>query len=118
MIKPISFGYKSVLKTQYLNGNMPEVKKGFYGGILTPDNVTLEHVLPHSKGGKTTLSNLALSVNENNWKRGNKPLIQFFSQEAFDEYIEQFRLIHLANFDGESYIKALTKTINRILKRK
>lgn len=117
MIQPISFGYKSVLKTQYLKGNMPEVKKGFYGGILKPENVTLEHVLPHSKGGKTTLSNLALAVDENNWKRGNKPLIQFFSQDAFDEYIEQFRLICLPDFDGKKYIEALTKTIDRILKR-
>lgn len=96
---------------------MPEVKKGFYGGILTPENVTLEHLRPRSKHGATTLSNLVLAVDKNNWKRGSKPLIQFFSQEAFDEYIEQFRLVCLPDFDGKKYIEALTKTIDRILNK-
>lgn len=51
-ITPISFTYKSPLKTEWLKGNMPSVTHGIYGGILTKDNITLEHIKPHSKGGK------------------------------------------------------------------
>ena len=39
---------------------------------LTPKNITIEHVLPISKGGKTTLSNIALATYSNNIKRGSK----------------------------------------------
>ena len=35
-IDTIPFKYKSILKTEWLKGNMPTVKKGIYGGILTP----------------------------------------------------------------------------------
>ena len=115
-LTPIPFTYKSVLKTEWLKGNMPEVTKGLYGGILTKDNITLEHIKPHSKGGKTTLKNLALAVNVNNFKRGSKPINQFLTKEMFEQYIEQFKGILLPNFNGNEYVNSLSKTMERILK--
>jgi len=112
----ISFGYKSILKTEWLKGNMPFVKFGIYGGELTKNNVTLEHILPHSKGGKTELPNLALAVNMNNWERSNKPFKEYFDPEVINEYLEQFKEIDLPNFNGLKYIDGVTKIIKRILR--
>lgn len=112
----ITFGYKHFLKTYWLQGKLPTVKYGFYGGELTKDTVTLEHILPHSKGGKTILNNLALSKNTNNWARSNKPLVQFFDIEIFKKYCEQFKGVKLPCFNGDDYIKQITKTVERQIK--
>lgn len=113
---PLTFGYKSILKTHWLNGKMPTVTHGIYGSELTKDNVTLEHLKPHSKGGKTELKNLALSKNANNWSRSNKPIGEFLTKEAFEQYCEQFKGIKLPFFNGDDYIKQITKTITKLLK--
>ena len=86
----VSFGYSHKLKTLYKKGLLPTVKKGFYGGILSKDIVTLEHLLPHSQRGATTLSNLVLATVENNFKRSNSPLAQFYNPKAAEEYFQQF----------------------------
>ena len=86
-IKPIAFQYKSTLKTEWLKVNMPSVTKGLYGGTLTKKNVTLEHLVPHSQGGRTTIKNLALAVDKNNFKRGAQPIENFLTKEMLDKYI-------------------------------
>lgn len=108
-------GYKSILKQEWLKGNMPEVKKGIYGGILTRDTISLEHVKPVSKGGKTDIFNLALADKQLNTLRGNKPLKFFLDKDKFVEYLEQFEKINLPNFSGKQYIKGLIKTIIQVL---
>lgn len=116
-IKPITFGYKSILKTYWLEGRMPSVTHDFYGNELTKDTVTLEHIQPHSKGGLTKLSNLALSKNTSNFKRSNKPLTSVFNKEAFEQYCEQFKNIKLPGFDGNIYINSITRTVNNLLRQ-
>lgn len=113
---PISFKYKSVLKSEWLKGNMPTVKYGIYGGELTSKNITLEHLQPKSLKGKTELANLALAVDVNNWQRGSKPLKDMFSKDNFIQYTEQFKDINLPEFNGLKYIESITKTIERLLK--
>jgi hypothetical protein len=112
----ISFGYKSVLKTEWLKGHMPSVKRGIYGGKLTKKNVTLEHIIPHSKGGKTEISNLALAVDVNNFHRSNRPFKDYFDPIAFKEYIKQFEKVNLPNFNGHDYINKITRVIKRVLR--
>ena len=65
-----TFGYSHPLKTLYRQGKLP-VRYGFYGDKLTQKNVSLEHLKPHSKGGKTELSNLVLASKQKNQARGN-----------------------------------------------
>lgn len=115
-LSTINFGYKSVLKSEWLKGNMPSVKYGIYGGKLTPDNITLEHIVPHSQGGKTNLANLALSVGKNNWSRGSKPFKKYFNPEIFERYLKQFEDVKLFDFDGKKYIELITKTVKRVTK--
>ena len=116
MIKPINFGYKNVLKTEWLNGNLPTVKKGFYGDTLTKTNVTLEHLKPHSKGGKTELPNLVLASKRQNMKRSNEPLRKFFNPDTCKEYLAQFVDVKTPLFDGNKYIKMITKRLKGLLK--
>lgn len=94
---------------------MPTVTKGLYGGTLTKKNVTLEHLVPHSQGGKTTIKNLALAVDKNNFKRGAQPLENFLTKEMLEQYLEQFKDIKLPEFDGNRYIKQIHKLLEGIL---
>ena len=112
---PIVFGYKSVLKTEWLKGNLPSVKKGIYGGILTPETVSLEHINCRCYKGKTELSNLALATKRLNELRGNKPLRFFLEGDKFIEYIKQFEGVSLPNFNGREYVQNLIKTIISVL---
>ena len=96
-VSGVSFGrrYSSILKTEYLRGNLsPQVSKGLYGGKLTPTTVSLEHILPKSGTringkfvkGHTNLSNLALATRRNNSIRGNKPLKDFLTRRSSPEW--------------------------------
>lgn len=110
-IPPIVFGYHSTLKTQWIKGNLPTVKYGIYGGELTKKTISLEHIKPLSKGGKTKLYNLALATKENNNLRANYPLKNYLDSDKFIRYIEQFKDIDLPALNGKEYIKNLIKTI-------
>ena len=125
-VSGVSFGrrYSSILKTEYLRGNLP-VSKGLYGGKLTPTTVSLEHILPKSGTringkfvkGHTNLSNLALATRRNNSIRGNKPLKDFLTRQQADEYLSQFKGVKTPNgFNGDKYIEKVSKTIDRLLK--
>lgn len=112
----ISFdGYRSTLKTYFKQGKFPSVKYGFYGDKLTTDNVSLEHLLPHSKGGKTELDNLVLASKNNNSSRGNKDIKDFIDPKNFKRYVEQFIGVKYKDFDGNKYILGILKTINELL---
>ena len=110
----VSFGYSSVIKTLWLKGELPTVKKGIYGADLTKKNVSLEHLKAHSKGGTTTLDNLALADKTLNNQRGNKPLKDFLTFEQALSYYEQFKGIKNKHFDGDKYIKEGLETIRKL----
>ena len=111
----VAFGYSSPLKTLYLKGDLP-LKYGFYGDRLNKANVSLEHLLPKSKGGKTDLSNLVLASKRNNQLRGNQPISGYLNLEALQVYLDQFKTINTKGFDGNSYIKGILKTLTNLLR--
>lgn len=111
---PISFGYNSPLKTLYKKGKMPSVIYGFYGDKLNSKNVTLEHLKPHSKGGKSCLSNFVLASKRNNNNRGNEDIRKFALKENIVTYLSQFIDIKLPNFDGNKYIQSILKTLKNL----
>ena len=84
-----TFQYNSPLKTLWRKGELP-VRYGFYGDRLTQKNVSLEHLKPHSKGGKTELSNLVLEKKKKNMARGNVDIRNFANKEAIAEHIGEF----------------------------
>lgn len=111
----ISFGsYQSPLKTLFKKGKFPSVKKGIYGDALTPENASLEHLKPKSKGGINHLKNYALASTDSNSKRGNKPLEEFLTGEMLDEYLEQFNFKIPGKFDGYEYQDMIRRTCSEL----
>jgi 5-methylcytosine-specific restriction endonuclease McrA len=108
-------GYKSQLKTLWKRGKLKTVTRGLYGDILTKDNLSLEHLKPHSKGGRTALSNLALASKDKNNFRNSKPLKDFLTSEMVENYLKQFKDIHARGFSGNKYIEMLRKTFKELL---
>ena len=116
-IHAVSFGsYNSILKKAWKQGKLPTVTKGIYGNILTPDNLSLEHIIPHSLGGATRLNNLMLAEKTANAKRGIKPLMEVISYEQLMDYLKQFIGIKIKRFNGDEYIREILKTIERTTK--
>lgn len=114
--QPIVFtGYKSKLKSLFKSGQLPTVKYGFYGDELTIDNCSVEHLEPHSKGGKTIEENLVLASKEKNRLRGNSHLKDFINKKAAIKYFSQFVDVVVGDFHGNRYIKGALKTINKLL---
>ena len=111
-----TFGYSHPLKTMFKKGQI-RVPRGFYGDKLTAKNVSLEHLKPVSKGGKTEYANLVLASKDLNSKRGNQPLSKFFNPKAFFEYAQAFIKIKTKAFDGKKYIEAISKTIQELIRR-
>lgn len=105
-IQPISFGYSSVLKDHWRSGRMPSVIKDIYGDELK--DVTLEHLIPRSKGGVSRLFNYALANASANNARGNKPLLECTTKENLEAWFMQFKDIKLPKFNGNDYIKQTT----------
>lgn len=110
----ITFGYSNILKTQYLRGNLKSVKYGFYGDKLNKKNVTLEHLKPKSKGGKSELDNFVLASKYRNQARGNKELSLFIDKENVMRYLLQFVGVKAENFNGDNYIKAIIRTLKKL----
>jgi hypothetical protein len=113
----VSFGYNHYLKTYWLQGKLPTVKKGMYGGVLKKkgrQKATLEHIKCHSQGGLTSLGNLGIATWENNNKRGCKPLQDVFSYEAMSTYLKQFKDVIVDKLDGNKYIKLILNTLKEL----
>ena len=108
------FQYSSPLKTLWRKGKLP-VKYGFYGDVLTQKNVSLEHLLPHSQKGKTSLSNLVLASKAKNNARGNASIKDYLTVENVVRYLAQFKDIKLQGFDGNKYIAGIVATLGGLL---
>ena len=108
-----TFQYNSPLKTLWRKGELP-VRYGFYGDKLTQKNVSLEHLKPHSKGGKTELSNLVLASKQKNQARGNEDIRNFANKETIAKYLSQFIDVKIKDFDGNKYINGIIKTLTNL----
>ena len=112
---PVPFkGYVHPLKTLFKKGLFPSVTQGIYGGKLTVDNCSLEHLLPHSTGGATTYRNLALAIKSNNAARGDRSLSSFLTWDMLEEYLKQFNFRIRGLFDGFAYQKQLRQTCSEL----
>lgn len=110
----ITFGYSNILKTQYLKGNLKTVKYGFYGDKLNKKNVSLEHLKPKSKGGKSELENFVLASKYRNQLRGNNDIREYIDKENILRYLLQFVGIKAENFNGDNYIMMIVKTLKKL----
>lgn len=112
ILSPISFGYKSILKSEYLKGNI-KLKKDITGNILTKDNVTLDHTVPKVRGGKSRLDNYSLMVDYINHRRGSKKLGDIIDLPSFIDYIMVMLNTHTEYFDGTEYLKGWLRNLRK-----
>lgn len=107
-------GYQHPLKSLFKQGLMPTVTHGLYGKPITPSSVSLEHLLPHSRGGRTAYGNLALAHREPNIARGSRHLADFLSWEMLEDYLRQFNFRIQGLFDGFLYQNQIRRTCERL----
>lgn len=93
---------------------MPSVKYGLYGEKIGPDNVSLEHLKPHSWGGKTEWGNLALADRHANSARGSRPLADALSWDMLEKYLSQFNFRIKNVFNGYEYQDKVRQTCEKL----
>ena len=111
--KQPTFTYSNELKTLYKKGLLPTVKVDAGGNLLTKKNVSLDHVIAISKGGKSYTGNYMLATKDFNSRRGNDPLIWWTTMENLIRYLKQFVGIRVGRFIGNEYIAEILKTLER-----
>ena len=113
-ISVVSFNsYQSPLKKLFKEGKMPSVKYGIYGNPISPDNVSLEHIKPRSKGGLSALKNYALADRKTNADRGSEPFKNVCDWEMVNKYLSQFNF-KIKGFDGFAYQDMIRKTCEKL----
>jgi hypothetical protein len=66
--------------------------------VLTPEIVTMEHIVPDSKRGTFNTTNLTVSCSECNNRRGNKPFFDYCKQfDWSDEKISKYKKLYFNN---------------------
>ena len=111
-------GYNSILKDMYKDGRLPSVKIGLYGGRLSKQTVSLEHIKPASKGGSTALKNMALATKDNNRLRGNRDINNYLTKAMLYNYLIQFKDLIIKYkgkiFNGNNYIANIISTLKKV----
>lgn len=72
--KPINVGRKPNYRKEKEALILRDGRNCFYCGLPMGDDITLEHLIALSSGGKNTLANMVLCHNDCNLKVGNKPI--------------------------------------------
>lgn len=110
----ISFGNKSPLKTEFLNGNI-KIKKDITGADINNGNVTLDHTVPKSKGGKSNIYNYSLMSRDVNIKRGNKSLKGMVDTRSLLDYIIAMLDVKTMDVDGVDYLKKWLRNLRKVI---
>lgn len=106
------FGYKSILKKEFLEGNI-KLKRDITGRPINKDNVTLDHTVPKARGGKSALENYSLMDIAINAKRGTQPLTDFIDLKSLIDYIIVMLDVDLENLNGVEYVKKWLRNLRR-----
>ncbi len=65
---------------------------------LTPETVTMEHIVPDSRRGTFNTTNLTVSCSEHNNQRGNKPFFDYCKKFNWPEdKIEKYKRLYFNN---------------------
>lgn len=110
-----NFGYKSILKKEFLRGKIP-LKRDITGQKLNPKYISVDHTIPKNKGGKSSISNYSLMDSFVNNKRGEKPIKPFIDLESLVEYINVMLNVKTMDLDGVEYLKGWLPTLLKALK--
>ena len=107
-------GYNFKLKTLYKKGKLPKDLIDIGGNKLNSKNLSGDHAIPRSMGGKTDDSNMMLATKQFNSLRGNKPLIEVVTKENIIKWVNQFiNLEPIDGFDFQKYVASILKILEK-----
>lgn len=109
----ISFGgYNFKLKKMYRQGKLPNNLVDLGGNKITQSNLSGDHAIPKSKGGKTTDDNMILATKNFNSLRGNRPLREVVTMDNLIKWVNQYiQLKPIDGFDFQKYVAGILKII-------
>lgn len=120
LIQPIQFisfqGYDFKLKRMYRQGKLPKDLIDMGGNKLTQRNLSGDHAVPKSLGGKNIDSNMILATRQFNSMRGNRPLSEVVTKENLVKWVAQY--LKLGNIDGFDFVKYVRDILNVLEKEK
>lgn len=112
--QPTFGGYNFKLKKLFRAGKLPNDLVDLGGNKITQKNLSGDHGLAKSKGGKTTDDNMILATKWFNSMRGNRPLKEVVTMENLITWINQY--IKLKPIDGFDFVKYVQDILNIIAK--
>ena len=105
-------GYNFKLKKMYREGKLPKDLVDMGGNRITQNNLSGDHAIPKSKGGKTTDANMILATKQFNSLRGNRPLKEVTTKENLIKWINQYlELEPIDGFNFKKYIQGILKIL-------
>ena len=116
-INPLTFQYNSILKDEFKRGAI-KLTKDITGKPINKKNVSLDHTIPKSKGGKSNIFNYSIMDRISNMQRSNKPIEKSIDLQSLIEYIIVMMDVKTEDFDGIKYLKGWLRTLNRAIKEK
>lgn len=96
-------GYNFKLKKLYRQGKLPKDLIDMGGNKLTQKNLSGDHAIPRSLGGKNTDSNMILATKQFNNMRGARPLKEVVTIENLTKWANQY--LKLGTIDGFDFVK-------------
>lgn len=106
-------GYKFKLKTLYRQGKLPKDLVDIGGNKITQKNLSGDHAIPKSKGGKCNNRNMMLATKEFNSLRGSKDLKEVVTTTSVALWSEQMLGLQgkVKGFDFVEYVRGILKII-------
>lgn len=105
-------GYNSKLKIMYRQGKLPKDLIDMGGNKLNQKNLSVDHIIPFSKGGPTKDDNLVLTTKQFNNMRGNRPILEVTTKENIIKWVNQY--LQLGTIDGFDFIKYVQQILNKM----
>lgn len=107
-------GYSFKLKKLYKQGKLPKDLVDMGGNRITQRNLSGDHAIPRSKGGKTTDENMMLATKQFNSLRGNRPLREVTTIDNLIKWVNQYiQLEPIDGFDFKKYVVGILKIFER-----
>ena len=93
---------------------MPKDLVDIGGNRLTQQNLSGDHAIPRSKGGKTNDTNMMLATKQFNSLRGDRPLKEVTTMENLLKWAKQYlELKPIDGFDFKKHVMDIFKVLEQ-----
>ena len=110
--QPTFGGYNFKLKKLFKDGKLPKDLYDIGGNKITSKNFSGDHIVPKSKGGRTTNENMMIATKQFNNLRGNRDLKEVVTFENAIKWALQWINIKVDGFDGAQHVKDVFKVLD------